>query len=120
MVQRHPAQAPQHGGKQQDAFRFEQNVHPIHAPPLAPSICPWKKLACGETRNSTAAAISSGRPRRPMGMATSLAIISALMFSALTMGVSTGPGATPLMRIAGANSRARDLVRPITPALAVQ
>lgn len=65
-------------------------------------------------------AISSGSAMRRCGLSSSLARLWALIDSADSMAVLTGPGAIALTRIAGANSRAIALVNPMTPALAAQ
>jgi hypothetical protein len=78
------------------------------------------RLAAVLQSHRTAAAISSARPRRPMGW---LAIASATLSSSLaimsvTIGVSMVPGQMALTRMPrGAYSRAALRVRPMTPCL---
>ena len=75
---------------------------------------PLTKLASGEARKATAAATSSGRPARPLGLAR-----AAWRSSAVLEAVAIQPGATlftvmPLF----ATSSARPMLQPTRPALA--
>ena len=56
-------------------------------PPSTPRICPVMKEASGEARNSTAAATSSGRPKRQSGVSSARArLVSPSSAAQLTLG----------------------------------
>src|SRR6202035_1357366 len=89
-------------------------------PPSTTRSTPLVKLASSDARYNTAAAISSGRPMRPIGLP---AAIPARMASAVALsgnatsmiGVSTGPGLTTLTRMlrsfrSAAHVRAKDRI----------
>lgn len=77
------------------------------------------KLLSAEARKATAAAISSGRPLRPIGTPAASSALTAVAFSSpmamSTPGVSIAPGATVLTRMplpfsSLAQVRARDRI----------
>src|SRR5215467_8053193 len=79
-------------------------------------LSPCTKLAASESRNRTAFAISSGLPKRPMGMRPAMARCSGV--SGACIGVSEGPGLTQLTRIAvPATARAKPFVMVTTAPL---
>jgi len=47
--------------------RAHTSDRPIDAPPSTNSVCPVMNDASSDSKNAIAAAISSGRPNRPMG-----------------------------------------------------
>src|SRR6266699_4583736 len=78
------------------------------------------RLAPGLHSQRTAAAISSGRPSRPIGWSLTMSsmVIDSLAIMSATIGVSMAPGHTALMRIPlEAYSSAALFVSPITPCL---
>src|SRR5712691_89304 len=88
-------------------------------PPSTVMVCPVTNEAASEQSQTTASAISSGVPTRPMG---SLAMMRALRSGSLkpiaVIGVWITPGQTHLTRIPWwAYSSAAVLVRPTTPCL---
>ena len=69
-------------------------------PPSTTIACPCTKLACPEHKNSTAFAISSGRPIRFIGAIGTLCSTRFRISSVrAVMGVSMMPGHTQLMRM---------------------
>src|SRR5205823_8904513 len=89
-------------------------------PPSTARACPMTKPAPGLQSHSTAEAISSGLPRRPIGCSFVMSFIvsGSLAIIAATIGVSMAPGHMALMRMPrAAYSRAALFVRPITPCL---
>ena len=78
------------------------------------------KLAPSPARKIAAAAISSTCAIRPSGLSASFARISGVIDSGARSGVSVGPGASALTRIAGANSRAQARVIDSTPPFEAQ
>src|ERR1700686_3550899 len=73
-------------------------------PPSTNSSIPVTKLLSSEARNTTAFAISSGCPNRPIGTVAIMAALNCLISSAffpkeLIPGVSIGPGLMVLTRI---------------------
>lgn len=70
----------------------------VTKPPLGLIVSPTKKLASSEQRKAIAAAISSGRPRRPWGVPIRTAPISGSVSEPETSWVSTKPGAIALTR----------------------
>jgi 8-oxoguanine deaminase len=92
----------------------------IAAPPLGLRHWPVMKVAPGPARKTAAAAISSGRPMRPSGFSLSSASVSGLVEPPVSIGVSVGPGASVLTRMAGANSRAQARVMESTPPFEAQ
>src|SRR6266481_5665938 len=88
-------------------------------PPSTVIVCPVTNEEASEQSQTTASAISSGVPTRPMG---SLAMMRALRSGSLkplaVIGVWITPGQTQLTRIPWwAYSSAAVLVRPTTPCL---
>src|ERR1700738_920581 len=90
----------------------------MHMPPFTCSVVPVIYPACGEARNATACATSSGLPSRPSGICAFSAVCcsSGRLF---VMSVSMKPGATqftvmPRLPISRASAR----VIPATPAFA--
>ena len=86
-------------------------------PPSQVSTCPVMKSALSEARNATAWAMSSGVPKRPMGVScASWGSTSAGRASSISVRMT--PGATQFTRMwVGASSAARDRVRPMRAAL---
>ena len=89
-------------------------------PPLTASTCPVMYPAASDARKHTAAATSSGVPKRPSGIADAqLAWASVLM--SRVMSVSMSPGATTFTVIdREATSRASAFEKPMTPAFAAE
>ena len=86
-------------------------------PPSTAMTCPVIYPASSLARNATVLVTSSAAPMRPMGMAARVVVLEASGMAAV-MSVYMKPGATALTvtpRLA--NSLARDLVMPMTPAL---
>src|SRR6266550_8163321 len=98
------------------AFASQRAVYP----PSTASAWPVTKLAKGLHSQTTAAAISSGRPSRPIGWSLTISSIvsDSLAIMSATIGVSMVPGHTALMRMPlEAYSSAALFVSPITPCL---
>jgi len=95
--------------------------HLATQPPSTGSATPVRNDAAAELSQTTAAAISSGRPRRPIGSAASNSCLVSGRWATVRwiIGVSIAPGQTALTRIPQlAYSSAAALVRPTTPCLA--
>src|SRR5689334_2561908 len=92
------------------------------APPSTGSATPVTYDASSETRNSAAAAISSGRAKRPSGGRAGADSATLIDFeNARRRGVSVPPGQMQLTRTPdGASSRASERVSRITPAFDAQ
>src|SRR5580692_845361 len=88
-------------------------------PPSTTYDAPVMNDALSEARNMIVWAISSGRPTRLSGtVAAKLAFFSGVPVKRSNIPVSTGPGATRLIRTPdAAASSAADLVRPSTACL---
>src|SRR5262249_19628785 len=69
----------------------------ISTPPSTLKLSPWTKLAASESRIRTAFAISSGWPKRPMGMRPAT-IARCSGASGACIGVSPGPGLAQVVR----------------------
>jgi hypothetical protein len=93
---------------------------PAVAPPSTRSTAPVTKPASVPASQTTAAAISSGRPGRPVGLTDTAAAYSSV--TGLTgLSTSTNPGETALTRIPrSANSTAQALVAISSAAFDVQ
>src|SRR5579872_5132491 len=73
--------------------------HNVLMPPSMTISLPTLKPPASETRNSTASATSTGRPRRPAGIcATRLSMSFSFMPSLPCRGVAIGPALTALTR----------------------
>src|ERR1043166_4422501 len=100
------------------ALGFLCGLRYIYIPPFTPMISPVMNEASGEARKATAAATSSGLPKRPIGVICRTTSSEAAGTSAV-MSVSMKPGATALTVAPFlANSRASVLVRAMRPPLA--
>ena len=93
------------------ARRRNGKVYGITLPPLGSIVWPVMKLFCGLARNNAAAATSSTRPMRAIGIISSFLRHSGDMLARSSMSVSIGPGAIALIKMSGANSLAQDFVR---------
>src|SRR5579859_1391517 len=67
-------------------------------PPSTTSVWPVMNELASDARNSTAAAMSSGCPNRPINCAASNCLAHSSLTDALSPGVSMMPGAMPLQR----------------------
>src|SRR5258708_37575125 len=94
-------------------------AQPAVLPPSTVRICPVMNDAFSEARKTAARAMSAGSPTRPSGTVfTSAAFLSTVPVKRLSRAVSTGPGATALMRTPElAASSAADFVMPSTACL---
>src|SRR5699024_7468146 len=109
----YPAYQTQAGRRMQRSARCPY----IPMPPSTHRTWPVMYAAPGPARKATASATSSGRPVRPAGTAPRAACLAASGMAAV-ISVSMKPGATALtVTPRAANSLARLLVRPISPAL---
>lgn len=86
-------------------------------PPSTTITCPVINAACGDIRNETAVATSSGLPSLFSGVALILELMNSSP-APFVISVSMFPGATPLTLIKGANSFANERVKFMTPAFA--
>ncbi len=90
----------------------------MNNPPSTVSTCPVMNPASGAARKTTAAATSSGAPKRPSGVCLSKVSFN-YWGSASVNRVSMKPGATALTVMPREpTSFAKDFVKPIRPALA--
>ena len=83
------------------------------------SVWPRNRLDASDSRNTTASATSSARPKRPSGMSRSRLRPASLSTRSVVISVIVTPGATAFTRIPRPPySRASARVRPMSPALA--
>src|SRR5688572_32498110 len=101
-------------------FAGMERYYGITLPPLGSTVCPVMKLLCGLARNNAAAATSSGRPMRAIGIISSFLRQSGDMLARSSMSVSIGPGAIALIRMSGANSLVQHFVKLRTAAFDAQ
>jgi len=84
------------------------------------STWPTMNFESSQARNSAAAAMSRGSPKRPIGVIPSICLRTSLGIGAV-IGVSMNPGAMQLTRIPiGTTSRATDLVNEMIAPFAAQ
>src|SRR5215207_4006338 len=102
-----------------DALDFLRNRHSssyVYIPPFTARTCPVIYDASSDARKHTAAATSSGAPRRPSGICCDQSCF-ALPTRRRVMSVSMSPGATTFtVMLREATSRASALQKPISPA----
>src|SRR5206468_11139850 len=111
---RHPAEAGDHD----TPASVHAHLAHIPKPPLTSTTSPVMNAASSEQRKRTAPATSSGSPRRPSGVAASIAPVASSGRTSVSR-VFTYPGATTLARtLREPSSRARDFVKPMIPAFA--
>src|SRR5258708_4421692 len=88
--------------------------HYITTPPPTRIVCPVRKAAAGEARNTAAPATSSAVPHRLSGV-DSTTIRRHASLAPAPKAVSMKPGAITLTRTRGATDRASDLLNASTP-----